>query len=629
MRIANRFRIIACLLAVLGFASMPGVRDLLGLNTAKPPSAASEPPTRGGVRSVLESASSSSSSKPAAERSIRKRIGVEISKPPEQPLTKSLKKDWARGQTGTSNALKYARDAKASGATDMGPMAETTTGTNNFRKMKRAVGYPKGATPKTYVDVAKGSNGFLTPHPILDPVDAFTRAIKNEERRFHRFAKDLDSEVPAFWAGVNDSPLYTAVAADIDTNKSIPGWIHGDGAPTNKVDGLFTISWGCVLARGSTATSRFIYTVVKESDIVDGALEKLFDHLAYSMNILARGVYPEFDFSGRPHPLAGQAIDSNGWRMSIIFLKGDWEFLSNIIHLPRWDNTINMCAKCGASNTIELLLCTRQNSINGWRSTKRTHDEFIDAMRAQGRLISSVWKIVCLTVFGLIFDILHALDLGISPHVTADIFIEVMDTGIWGATQDKKLEGLQADLHQFYLDNRRLHRVSGELLFARIRTTAEWPKLKCKGAQMRHLCKFALKLAKDNDSGSQHDSDRLLVIKLLNRYYDIIENDPMFHPESSKNELVLISKAFYNAYKRLAKEALDLERRAWKMPAKTHVFQHLCEDIPRIINARFLWCYPDEDLQKLVKEVAETLHSRNIEDNTLYKLVVYMESDFE
>ena len=127
--------------------------------------------------------------------------------------------------------------------------------------------------------------------------------------------------------------IQRSLQTSIPTNRFLAGSMETGPRPIRSTASL-QFHGGCVLARGSTAASRFIYTVVKESDIVDGTLEKLFDHLAYSMNILVRGVYPEFGFSGRPHPLAGQAINSNGWRMSIIFLKGTGSFCLILFTYP-------------------------------------------------------------------------------------------------------------------------------------------------------------------------------------------------------------------------------------------------------------------------------------------------------
>ena len=81
---------------------------------------------------------------------------------------------------------------------------------------------------------------------------------------------------------------------------------------------------GRLLARGSTATSRFIYIVMKESDIVDGALEAFFDDLTYSLYILLTGRYPENDRRGCKHPQAGQPTNSTDWKMAVVFQKGGW-----------------------------------------------------------------------------------------------------------------------------------------------------------------------------------------------------------------------------------------------------------------------------------------------------------------
>ena len=247
-------------------------------------------------------------------------------------------------------------------------------------------------------------------------------------------------------------------------------------------------------------------------------------------------------------------------------------------------------------------------------------------MRAQGREISAIWLIVTMTVYGIIKDILHALDLGMTSHINANVFIEVMDTNVWGNTQDLKLAGLQGALDDWYRQNKHAYKIQGELGFSRIRTSNDWPKLKCKGAQSRHLLKFTLDLCRKHHDGAKHDQDRLVLVSCVCRYYDIVDRDPMFHPEASQIELDKVGRAGFEAYLRLSREALNKQIRAWKMPAKVHCWSHLCEDTCKIINARYLWCYPDEDLQKLVKEVATTCHPTTVEENTLYKLELFFES---
>ena len=492
--------------------------------------------------------------------------------------------------------------------------------------MKRAVGYPPNATPISYIEIPTKSagTGFLKPHPILCPIDSFERAIRDEERRFKYLTADVD-EIPQFWNGIRNSTLFREISAHINPLKSYPCWVHGDGAPTNKVDGLFSISWGSVLARGPTATSRFLYTVIRESDLNDETLDALFADFAFRCNILVTGVHPALLKNGRINPKAGQPINTDGFTAPMIFLKGDWEFHANVVHVPRWDNAINMCPCCSASNTILALLWTQ----NGWRDTKRSHREFLEAMRDQGRTISGIWLIKTLTVRGFIWDVLHALDLGLSSHVNANVYVELMDDGVFGnGTMASKVSNLEADLKTFYKNNVELHRIAGELSINRIKTGGDWPKLKAKGAQTRHICKYTLELARTHNKHTTHDEDRLVVIELLCKYYDTIELDGMFHPESSQRDLKLLGVACLGAYKRLSKSAVTAQKRAWEMVAKIHGFMHLCDDLPSIINARFVWSYSDKDLQKLVKEIAVTLHPANVANHLLLKIVVYSECDF-
>ena len=297
------------------------------------------------------------------------------------------------------------------------------------------------------------------------------------------------------------------------------------------------------------------------------------------MNVLAEYLFPEFRRPGKREPRAGQRPTTTRWKFATIFLKGDWEFLGNIVHLPRWDNADNMCASCGASN-LDALLCWTRLALDGWQSTMRTHLMFLAAMRLQNRIISALWGIKTLTIHGKVDDICHALDLGVTAHVTADTFVEIMDSGIYGPTKESKISGLQAALKDWYDAHKKMHKINGELTFSRIHTSSDWPKLKCKAAAARHLARFSLKLARENNSGSQHDKDRLVVNAMLVRYYEIIEKDGMFHSEASKVELKVLGKAFMVAYKRLASEALAQDRRAWKIPAKTHLFCHLFLEYP-------------------------------------------------
>jgi hypothetical protein len=55
------------------------------------------------------------------------------------------------------------------------------------------------------------------------------------------------------------------------------------------------------------------------------------------MNQISQGFFDDKDFKGNRHPRAGQRLRSKGWRGACCLLKGDWEFLANVVKLQRWD----------------------------------------------------------------------------------------------------------------------------------------------------------------------------------------------------------------------------------------------------------------------------------------------------
>ena len=198
-----------------------------------------------------------------------------------------------------------------------------------------------------------------------------------------------------------------------------------------------------------------------------------------------------------------------------------------------------------------------------------------------------------------------------------------MDTGVYGPTNEIAIKGLQAEFKDFYSANPTLHKIQGALTLARIRTSADWPKLKAKAAACRHIVQFAKKLAEDNNSGTIHDKRRLACCQLVCRFYEILDESDRYLSDDQKRELYGLGGNFVDIYMKFSKEAVDKNLRRWKAAQKFHLFQHLCEhQIPMFGNAKWYWTYSDEDFQKVIKEVALSCHPRTVCHVILYKWVV-------
>ena len=179
---------------------------------------------------------------------------------------------------------------------------------------------------------------------------------------------------------------------------------------------------------------------------------------------------------------------------------------------------------------------------------------------------------------------------------------------------------MQADMNQWYKDTKETTKLRGKLTFERIKTSNDWPKLKCKAAAVRHLLRYAKKLASDNNSGNTHDQRRLACCTILQRFYDICDNNERWLPQDELNELAEGARTFLGIYANLARESLIKKERAWKLTAKFHLYVHLCEVQAKVFgNPRFFWTYADEDLQRVMKGVALGCHPLNLAPMVLYK----------
>ena len=81
----------------------------------------------------------------------------------------------------------------------------------------------------------------------------------------------------------------------------------------------------------------------------------------------------------------------------------------------------------------------------GWRATLRTHESYLEELRAAGRPLPGPFKVKTLFLEGILADVLHAVDQGLAAHLIANVFVEIMKLRHWGTTQAEQVKGLEAD----------------------------------------------------------------------------------------------------------------------------------------------------------------------------------------
>jgi hypothetical protein len=247
-----------------------------------------------------------------------------------------------------------------------------------------------------------------------------------------------------------------------------------------------------------------------------------------------------------------------------------------------------------------------------------THESYLNELQLAGKPIPALFEIRTLRIEGVLGDAMHTLDLGVSSHLCGNIMFEIMETAGWGSTQEERAAKLNSHLKAYYKDTKERYKVDGRVTFRRVRKSGDWPKFLGKAASTRRLVNYCLKLATDFDSGSEHDELRKGAAQALVRVYEVMTVEPKFLSTAAQNELSRLSQAFMGIYTKLSNQAVAQHRRAWKMSPKFHLMQHILEH-QTWMNPRFTWVYADEDLQRILKEVATSCHPLNTPHMVLFK----------
>ena len=577
------------------------------------------------------SAAASSTEAPPRRGGVRQRLSSGHSQPQQsrpqgdQPLIRSLTRDWAKGEISSAKVQEYAWGAVQQGARAMADAAAIgnygANPQNAFRALTVVFGTPQGAPAVQWIDIPT-KHGKRTPHPFLLPHEFFSSFFSERPTQFSDAMAGPAGACAEFWKGIKHTdfvkrhPQLPRAA----WGRTIPLGMHGDGASFSHHDSLYTFSWNSLLGVGTTTQKRFVFTVVKKSDMVVGTLDAIFKVFAWSVNALLSGDTPSQDADGRRLDGGGRPL-ADGWRGALCQIRGDWAFYKEVFDFPQWSAAERMCFLCRASSKIRALAWTNCGPEAGWRSTRWSHETYIEFLRGAGLAIPVLlWLVIGFRLECVMVDVLHTVDQGIASHIVGNVlwYMAVVKGVLGGETIATKVELLDKHLNAWYKANKCSSKIQGKLSHQRLRSTDGWPKLKAKAAATRHLAKYALHLAQTFASADERPI--VAVCQLLTRFYEILESESMFLGAAARAELPRLGQQLAVIYSGLASRAAANLVKAWKMTPKMHLFLHLCEwQSLDHGNPRYYWTYADEDLAGLMAEVAESCHPRTMAASALFK----------
>jgi hypothetical protein len=269
------------------------------------------------------------------------------------PLNRNFKRRWGMGELSSATVQSLAFDAQQQGATGLKQLSAAGTygkhPQNLFRDLLRLFGRPRGAPPIDWVEIPM-KNGNSVPHPVIWPHKFFAALARERRDIWSDRIAGSEGALKAFWESMRESEFVRThpYLPEVGWPKCVPIGMHGDGGAFNKNDNLYTIAWNSLVAKGATVQTRFLFTVVKKSDMVDSTLDVLMEMFGWSCNVLLSGQTPHQDYLNRPLQGGGCDLTPGGFRACLSQARGDWEWIVKIFHFPRWDQ-LRMCPYCMAS----------------------------------------------------------------------------------------------------------------------------------------------------------------------------------------------------------------------------------------------------------------------------------------
>jgi hypothetical protein len=565
----------------------------------------------------------------AAQASNRNRIV-------DGPLTADLKRRWAKGKLTSEAVQSLASNAKLQGAQDLDRLSKIGSSglhpQNLFRDVCKVFGEPYGSPGMDWIEIPiKGKPKAL--HPVFWPHKFFQAMAANRPDIWANRIRGVEGAARQFWTQMEQSdfvinhPFLPSASYD----NIIPLGFHGDGGSFNKQDSLFALSWNSLLGTGPTIQSKFLFTVVRKSEMTQITLDTLIRAFSWSCNVLLSGETPHSNWLDAPLEGGGRELAS-GYRGALCQIRGDWEFLWQLFHFGRWDGAVEMCPFCRASASIREHSWTDFTADAWWRDTVWTHDTYMDHLRMSGRPIPVMFGrggVIGLRLSNVMVDILHTVDQGFGSHIIGNIlwYFVILSACFGGRTYADRILLCAADLKQWYRRNPQAYKIKGPLTKERVRADGDWPKLKAKAAATRHLAWYALDVATRfanltslDEFTRLHDELSLGVIQLLCEFYKIINQESMFFSDGAKARMPVLADQLCGIYSRLSTMAFARNLRLWKLSPKLHLFMHLCiNQCLDFGNPRFWWTYGDEDLVGIMINIAEGVHPTTLAASVMPK----------
>ena len=227
----------------------------------------------------------------------------------------------------------------------------------------------------------------------------------------------------------------------------IPLGVHGDGVPHQKAGTIECLSWNTC---ANPDAERTLFTAVEKRFLCKcgcagrHTINAILEIKCWSRCCLANAAYPSSRHDG------GEWLKSDKERAQyngplpralLMQVRAGWAWYKQIFNFPCWSN-FAICWRCMADKDKFNWQDVSANAR--WRKTRLTDREFFRRQRAQGIDPCPLFSLPGFVLEMVAIDVLHALDLGFSQNVIANVLWEFLELFAGGANRAARLETLFA-----------------------------------------------------------------------------------------------------------------------------------------------------------------------------------------
>lgn len=275
--------------------------------------------------------------------------------------------------------------------------------------------------------------------PVLLPHEMFAAIAELQFEQSFLTRGGASQQVSAWWRAVaNQEWVRFHPVPPADRQRCLPVGLYGDDAPVNKVESVTIICWNSILGDRSSWQNRFLICAIPKRFRLKGVtLAPIWRVVAWSLQVMTSGCWPQTDWQGRPWPAgssranrAGTPLVERGrWRASLVEVRCDWPFQRDEFFVPSW-NSIKICYRCAAAHEGD----TPWNDFReqaAWCNMPLSQADYMHTCGAD-RTKNAVVGMPGFHVDFLKMDAMHSVHLGYGQVVNANALLEAIEMNFFG-----------------------------------------------------------------------------------------------------------------------------------------------------------------------------------------------------